>query len=248
MAYADVVAADSPVAYWPLDESSGDFIDAVGTKDFPAWTGLTRNVAELTAPLGATGAVDTDGTDGLATNTANNASFVNGTAFSWEFWCKPAVNAAKQGLLHRADLSNFGAGEQYGLNLGSDQKFEAFIQVSGGTYNTARGGLWAKDYTYHVVWIWNGTALSIIVNSEQVAAVASGRPDSAFDSIADTHWGCEVNSTPARVNRFDGVIDNIAFYDVALTRAQIQEHYDAGVERTWTAKTPKALWLGGWRK
>jgi hypothetical protein len=52
--------------------------------------------------------------------------------------------------------------------------------------------------------------------------------NTGFDSTADLNIGYwNFDSTPS--NHLDGILDEVALYDRALTPAEIQEHYDAGL-------------------
>ena len=95
-AYADEVIADSPVAYWKLDETSGTTAnDAIGSNN-GTYAGATLNQPPL---INARRSVSFSGSSSGITIADNDAlSFVS-TAFTLECWVQTSASGAVQSFM-----------------------------------------------------------------------------------------------------------------------------------------------------
>jgi hypothetical protein len=92
------------------------------------------------------------------------------------------------------------------------------IQLTGGPYTV---GSWT-----HVVTVWNGTTPTLYVNGVNTNATVSGaggyNPNSAASPGIFSVGSYDTGSNP-----FTGAVDETAFYNTALTPAQILAHFNA---------------------
>lgn len=169
-------------------------------------------------------AMGLDGVDDNAT-VNDSASLSPTSAMSAELWLKP-------------DAVNTASGSGWHLFA----KWETFIiYIVGGAspklaycaYNTSTLSYTpcvqstttvATSSTYDVVATYDATNLKLYVNGalEATTPRTGALNDSASGvAVAAGGWG----TLPSA--RFHGTLDDLAFYDTALTAAQVQAHYDA---------------------
>lgn len=212
-AYDDAVLADSPVFYWPMNETSGTTIaDASGNSR----TGTISGDYTLNQ-LGPSSAIPASVDFGYSS--AKIVGLV-GTVFApssltVECWVKfDTVNA--EHTLH------FKNGPDYFLRLQSDGtlNFRRYNNAAGSqdvTYGTPlSAGVW-----YHVVVASDGSGQFMYVNGAQVASSAalSGTPNATADTINFGH--------NASAQLMDGKAAAVAIYATALNSTRVAAHYAA---------------------
>jgi hypothetical protein len=201
------------VSYWRLGETSGtSAADSKGSNPGTYTGGVTPGTAGLLTS-DPDKAADFDGSTGyVSIADANTLDFT--TAFTLEAWIKPDVIGSSY------ILNKFGAADAYALVV-SDIAILRF-RDSFGAYHQALGatGLTAS-HIYHLVGTYDGSTLRIYVNG-------------VLDGSSSFSGSVDVNSTPLRIGAhgfdvafFDGVIDEVAVYNAALSSATIQQHYHA---------------------
>lgn len=247
--YPSTILGDHPVVYYRLEELPG-----AGTITDSSSNGLTGATVDYDLdtngvpdyPLFGQAGIDTNSVF-FKTYTDNNSAFhygqidipwnalfapvaadgVTGTAFSAECW----VQATTQPNDYKVPLADFGAygGGIYanasGWNIyqspgpGSywifNMKNGAFIQASGIPISLLQ---W-----YHLAATFDGTNVTFYVNSvSQGTFNASGY-------LANPSTDIFIGSGPATgFGPFDGGVDEAAFYNYALTSAQVTAHYQLG--------------------
>jgi hypothetical protein len=222
LTYLEEVQADSPVAFYPLDETDGVVAtDVVGGFDGEYLNGVV---------LGEPGSVlsETGTSIGLLQGSATKvdvpyAAELNPAVFTVEVWAQvtggtsyrsPLTSRAdgpQRGYIFYADPSNVwqfwtGSGEQTGWHV-----------LSGpGVVN----GAWA-----HLVGVFDGFTKKFYLNGQEVASA-----DNVFVGPNDEHplriGGGATESTGSFF--FEGQVDNVAIYDSALSAERIQAHYVTG--------------------
>ncbi|HEX3344140.1 MAG TPA: LamG domain-containing protein [Polyangiaceae bacterium] len=219
--YRAAVLADSPLAYWRLDETSGTVAhDATGHGYDGTYTG--------TYTLGAAGAlagdpdtaVTLDGVTGQV-DVGDNFDFVGQVPFSFEAWVKPTVvDSEYRHIVTKMAFDTTGnplTGTYVLLEQGSTVL--GFERWSGGatllaveTPTFPGAGAWA-----YVVATFDGTAGTLYVDGSAVQTAGSGGgvPASGVHLL----WG----------NLIKGVIDEAAVYGAALPAARVTAHYQAAL-------------------
>ena len=205
--YRDVVLADSPTIYWPLDENDGGWVRNLGTAG-PDFDGQIFG-AVLTAdgPDGR-GAAHLDGVDDYieAPVEVSDSDMLGGETMEvWVFATQfptgspPSMEAARSG-----DTEALGRSGELRMTIGG-------VIIFGG----ASTGRWyhlvatrnLRDMTFWVDGIEVGTRTTNLTVAGGILAVGKGRSNRRF-------W--------------DGQVGELALYDYALTEAQIVAHFEAG--------------------
>ena len=218
MSYESEVLADSPTAWYRLEETSGDVAsDNAGTNDGTVFG------ADLTGTTGLSqlgSAATFDGVDDhiqIPTHVAMNPA----APFSVEFW----MNAAGWG---QNDLGR----PVSSINSGETDGWDFYLNRNPGriSFNLGDGtgqdiitfeGI-SLDALYHIVGTHDGTDARLYINGS-LGAGPTARGYSAQDSVAS-----QIGRRAYDAARwFDGVVDEVAVYDQALSPTRISAHYDA---------------------
>jgi len=200
------------VGYWRLGESSGtNANDEVSTND-GTYTG--------TPTLGATGALSGD-TDTAVTFASASSQYVNipdvaavdlGDVFSLEAW----INVTGSGARYIVSKST-GA---YALAIFSDGTLGLRIG-NGATLRITNAALSAG--WHHVVGTKNGATTALYVDGAAPATTASANV-TAVNNATALLIGGDFNAGEF----FNGSIDEVAVYNVAISEATALAHYNAG--------------------
>lgn len=236
--HARVVVADDPVAYWRLDEPSGAgvAVDAVGSFD-----GAYNQLAGSFSYGSTTGIPrETDGAIGLTGGAVVSVPYaleLNPTTGPWsvEAWVKPA--SLDPGHFRTVFSSMFNAdfgNHVFGWNV--------YQHVAGvWTLNLFNGGsssTFVSDFThnplvpdswYHMVITDDHTTMRFYVNGVLVGSATHASTRFTANRAGPTVLGQRSDNA---FDPFDGAIDDVAFYNKALSAQQIQAHYLSTVPLT----------------
>lgn len=226
--YGQEVLADQPIAYWHLNESSGlRAIDSVqGTiGTYSASTGLTMGIPGALANDAAVRFSSPSTTRMQATLPTINQT--SGQFVTVEFWLQWSGSPGTGGGMMAINLNSSGYGlwlypqqNGFGFNTGTGDLFG----IQGPTV-TQLAGRWV-----HVVAIFeNGVRAGNMPNNKiyldgveqslsMILAPSSTPLRSANPFIAISDAGSPL----------DGVIDEVAIYNTALSANRIQRHHQAG--------------------
>jgi hypothetical protein len=222
--------ADSPVAYWRMDEASGtSMVDATGNGRTGTYAGSpTLGTISLLPTEGKT-AVAFDGTNDTSSVTSHTSLNSTTGGFTVECWIKIDVPTAdkyqviidktggtqdnKQWLIIWDNRTSQGSP----LRLRAQNGF-----TSAGTITVDWGGATARDALAaggHLVVVWNGTNTKIYWNGVQVVS-GTGQ----VGEVANTR-AVNIGSLNGSSYWFDGTLDEIAIYQSALSAARVLAHY-----------------------
>jgi hypothetical protein len=217
VSYSATVLADTPLAYWRLDETTGTVChDATGHGNDATYVGAVT--------LGVAGALvgDPDTAVQFDGNTAqidvgDKFDFVGKVPLSIEMWANPDV--IDNGFRHLERKMLYDAfqpsdGMYFYVNAGP--KPLAFERWSGGVTDNGMKAYVTTGAWWHIVGTFDGTNLSIYVNGSLAATTTTGT--SLVANGVHLLWG----------EAFQGRLDELAIYDHALSAARIQAHYMAG--------------------
>ena len=240
-AYGRAVAADRPLGWWRLGETSGSAaVDQIGLNNG------TYSSSGVT--LGQTGLVATDPNKAAAFNGTSGsvaippaALFNLGRAITLEAWIKPTslpTTGAFRSVLTKA--------EAYSLQFNGPRL--EFTVMQSGTRRRLQtpSGVIVAGGTYHVVGTFDGATQRLYVNGAQVASAAlSGSASSSGAPLVIGSWD-------GRSELFNGTLDEAAVYGTVLSAAQVRAHYDASRAvvlnapsgLTATARSPTQVDLG----
>jgi hypothetical protein len=223
--YRDAVLADRPMAYWRFEETDGTVAhDEVG--QHPAMYAA--------ATLGAAGIGGSHGVDLVASRKAhiatqsNDFQLAGNVPFAIELWAMPRSIADFPRL---ATTESEASSSSTGWFLGSaetvSRPYFTFRDANGAFLQelTASKDMPLQRF-HHIVVTHDGTNASMWVDGERVAGSPFSKAGPALGILT---IGARFYQS-VYVNCFDGVLDEVAFYDHALDQAQIRAHYAAGTQ------------------
>jgi len=227
-AYASVVGADKPLAYYRLAEPTGTIAnDASGLKNDGAY--------KSTVAYAHPGLLNGD-------SNAKSASFKAGYATSIVTWGVPAVTAE---CWVRPTANDLAGNPRIIGNAWADHAGNGFmLWIANGTvaFDTGWAGTRATlpmsaGNAYHVVGTFDVTVgTTVYLNGVALAnnKFTSLQPNPQLGDSATTYIGAlnahdySSGGGPGIVNNFEGDISDCAIYDHSLTPAQVAAHYNAG--------------------
>jgi RHS repeat-associated protein len=217
--YVDAVSADAPAAYWRMDETGGDTVlhDASGNARHGTYAGSpTQGRADgLYDEAGS--AVAFNGSSQSAGAPADSA--YQGTTASVEVWFRTTDRGAQEQFL----FSRGGSFGQTTLSIDAAKHLAGSARISGtrrvlsGTADVAEGR-W-----HHAALTYDGTTLRLYLDGAQAATFAAAGSLDAQGG-APPEIAAVSNSSGGK---FPGDLDEIAFYDHALTASRVGAHHDA---------------------
>lgn len=251
MAYSDEVLADSPFAYWRLDETSGTVAaDATtnaadGTYVDTPTLGQTSEANLGTSVLfeGSATAGDNESvsiaTTAGTTDFATFGSALDTGAYTLEFWVNTtsvqtfmAVVGIANSTPNLGDATlftfwmNFSTADDHKMRVRDDGGVQAEIDF---TFANLNDGNW-----HHVVirdTPTDGTSRGVFIDGSSVTFTGSATLTGATSDFQHTfRIGCQ-DERGTLNDFFQGRLDEVAVYQSILSNARIQAHFDAGVEQ-----------------
>jgi hypothetical protein len=219
-AYGRAVAADRPIGWWRLGDTTGTTaLDQMAANNGAYAGGATLGQPALVAAE-TNKAVAFNGTTGTVRVPAA-AAFNLTRSISLEAWIKPASLPASG--VFRSVLTK---GEAYSLQFNGPRL--EFTVMQSGTRRRLQtpAGVIVAGGTYHVVGTFDGTTQRLYVNGTQVASAAlSGAASTSTNPLFIGSWD-------GTQEFFNGTIDEAAVYGTVLSAAQVRAHYDAASAAT----------------
>lgn len=209
--YSSTIIADSPIAYWRLDEPSGYPVDEISSR---------------TAYAGSA----TQGIVGALVGDSNTANSFNGTSNEWVFSDNAALDLGDGPISIEAWVSRGSTGSARVIASKSTGAYSFEIDANGKLFGRAGNGnsfILASDVLslgwHHVVLIKNGSTSGLYVDG---AAVSVTYPNAV--TLVDNNKPFEIGADFDVGRYFNGSIDEVALYNYVLSPAQIMQHYIAG--------------------
>ncbi len=233
--YYDVVMADNPVSYWRLGDSGSLGVDEVGGRDlsYEGSPNPGQSGAIADDPNSATGFSG----DRSALSVAADAGLQSQT-FSIEAWAKITGSCESQSECVQRVISQRGTSAGYTLDYG-DNNQNWLVGLRQGSQNTVvEGSPTGLNQWSHLVGTYDGTVLSLFVDGSLVgSAPASFSPGSVPFTI-----GRNISGDPRYP--LDGVVDEVAYYNYALSADRVSAHYQTGIGVIPEPSTALLLGLG----
>ncbi len=217
--YSSIVSSDTPVAYYPLSDSTRTAVDATGN-------GLDGTVGS-SVQLDASGIVPS--TNAMAfpgTRSAAGAIRVAATSM-----LQPASAVSIESLFRfAAEPANYTVLAAYGQRSGNatyelffknGQIIAQFTRSSGLTELTSP--TLQANTAYDAVATYSGTTASLYLNGKLVASSAATGSLTYVSGYGLSIGDDASSSNPA----FSGTIGNVAVYNKALSASQVSAHYSA---------------------
>lgn len=156
-------------------------------------------------------------------NCTNNQRFdITGTQLTVEAWINPASLSTTRGIVSKADSSNI---NNYYLSINTSGQivFAVRIGVALCSPLTTPAGSVTTGGWYHVVGTYDGTNLNVYCNGIPITP----SPQSQIGNLAPSDGALEIGRRNSS-NYFNGVIDEVAIYNIALSAEEIFRHYQSG--------------------
>jgi len=223
--YAAEVLADEPLGYWRLGEPEGETIAraARGELDGECVGGFTFGVRGALAGDPDT-AIDLRASAAAYIDVGNQFGFDQYVPYSVEAWVMP--NVLDEEYRHVACKTRASVpGYEDGYELHAVEGAVAWQRLTQGTFSTGSSYAPALDIDAwsHVVGVFDGLVAQLYVNG----APQGAGPEATFPLVqtsAPFWWG----ACPDVGSFWDGRLDEVAIYGVALEPKRIEAHYLAG--------------------
>lgn len=224
--YLGAVLADNPVSLWRLGESAGP-----GALD--SW-GLNNGTYSGTPGYGTPGLITGDANTAVTFSGDDMAeapfsSDLNNPAgpFSVEFWTVKTTVTGSQVAYGSQDRSSTRKGFYIGYNFGGfGNRWVCFMgnTIPAENVGFASTTVIQPGVRYHVVVTYDGTTARMYVNGLLEGTMA--RPFGVGTGFYEpnTTVSARIGSRADLAGSYDGVIDDVAVYNYALTPAQVQNH------------------------
>ncbi len=222
--YLGAVLADGPLSLWRLDEATGTMLfDSLGGRDGAyvgsiglGQVGFMADDASVNFPNSGWNLV-TPSTYG---DVPYDAALNPAGPFSVELWVKP--NGIPGDLFSPLSSMNVDAGRPgylFYMNGGSGWQFR--LGNAAGYIATVSGGTSSADWT-HLVGVYDGSSAYLYVNGVEYGPVAA----SGF--LPSTTVPLRIGSPTGFSRPWNGLVDEVAFYNHALNLTQVRNHLFAG--------------------
>ena len=243
--YPAKVLSQNPVGYWRLNDNvavpAGDAAKNLGSLGLAA-DGYYQGTAGSTYDHPSAPGALNGSADAAATFMGNPAGGVapvgyliapyspglNPPTFTVEAWLNPTdVDGTLAGPLHcplscgdfaapRAGWLIYQSGEGWNLRMYNQNGTATSLSISGG--GAVNAGEW-----YHVVATFDGTTARLFINGTEAA---SGNPTGY---VPGTAGGFAVGTRADLFYGWNGVADEVAYYNTALSAADVAAHYQNGI-------------------
>lgn len=235
--YAQLVLADNPVGYWPLNETGG-----ATAYDWAAGRDGVYHATQLGQP--GHRLVDTHTAARFGFLAAQN-SYVGSIPMDFgsapnqsltvEAWVKStSLPASDAGLITKGTGAG---GEQFNLDCGGPGRaFRFFVRKDDGGTVIAAGNVPPNNQWQHVVGVLNRSAgyVALYVNGISNAA-ANNFPTEPFRGLLRSTNAMTIGSRQEGAGaynfQFKGYMQDVAVYDHALSPARILAHFQAASNR-----------------
>jgi Concanavalin A-like lectin/glucanases superfamily len=224
--YASTVLMDDPVAYYRLDELSGDALDrgsahangVYGAETTRGAAGLLTGDSDL-----AVGIVPMDAGVPAIVSVANNLRLEPAMTMTVECWIRASSHFSGSGRIVSYGQDETSPYETYVLQA-FDGHAEMYLANVG--YVTGSTVL-SNATTYYLAATYDGASLIVYVNGNVDGTKSFSGAIGPYGMTPGLGIGGGASGVSA-ADQFDGTIDEVAIYGSALTGTRIAAHYDAG--------------------
>jgi len=212
------VVREGLLSYWPFEEGQGEVAAcAAGGKAAklhgPAWTDGVKG-----------GALAFDGKDDYARTEFNEKLLLGRGDFTLEAW----VSTGGLNSMRLVGNRMYGSSNGYDLSI-SEGKPTAMAMERGRAHQYVQARTYVADTDWHqIVGVRKGDSISIYVDGALDRSVARPACDiSPPDRSPEPTWFGMARMDPEPMNAFQGAIDEVRFYDRALSADQVNQNYQA---------------------
>ena len=229
---------EDTISLWDLNDNS--YLDAFGENHGAVVPPSTVPTLDPD-PNTINGALVFNGTAGIDVAASRTFGWYATESFTIELWVKTAGGGGSQVFIGRDAPGLPTAALQWWVGIGVDGRASFALYEDDGTGQFIAGlgttqlddGLWN-----HVVLVRDA---SLSANGTTLVYVNGGDPEATYDTIAYNAGFFGSSAAPLTLGyllvnettpnfRFEGSLDEVAIYDRALDKDEIQEHYDVGLD------------------
>jgi len=226
--YEAAVLASGPIAYWRLNEQSGDIaFDYQGAND-GVYTNVTLGQPGYSQfdPDTSAGFDPSEPSGVIVTNSAPFNLTGSTPSFSFEIWANFNNLSGVERLFSNGLPGGYGLA--FGVNSAGDLRFTTFgVQ----DFDQALATPLQLNRWYHIAGVSEGGSFCFYVNGQPVGTIAFA--GAALPSSAPFQLGYNAVGTTSEA--VSGDLAEAAFYNQALTAEQVLGHFSAGMFGTNTA-------------
>ena len=229
------------INWWALDEPAGSTVatDSSGNSNDGTLQNFGYNADSDFVPDGGKfgGALHFDEGSG---NVNNQTGFQPSSQFTYSWFFKPDVTLNPGD--GRIDFIRSDARPHFSLDRDNgDGRLGMYPVIGGGTESKSSTDTWLADTWYHVAWTYDGAEFKTFVNGVEEGSVAE-TGDHTVQGDGRFNLGRQ---------EFDGMIDDLAIWDEALSAADIGLIALIGVDAALTATPAVYTWdnspsVGNW--
>jgi len=235
VAYENIIRADNPIGYWPLDLGSdtnqnggGQYLaaDLSGNNNYGAYYNVLLNGERVGPSTYIPNGVGFDGSSTFVDlSVGANTSLLNVSGpMTMEAWVQPAAAQSQA----NADIFASGwdwSGDETEMSVVNSANFVSSSMVSWTTAGIASSTV-TTNWTYLVAG-WDGSKWNLYVNG-----VLKGSASDSTSPAITSPWAIGTGTANAGGRIFTGNICQMALYNNALTPAQVVAHYAMGLYGT----------------
>lgn len=213
-----------PLAYWKFDDGYGSVANNTGsagsalnmTVSGPAWTQEGKNNRALSF----------DGTDDLLT-LADTSTLEPSEEMTISAWFRlstlPSSRSQSAVIVSKLHSVSPSVGYELTINTSNQIVFGWTSSGSGTPYQSATSSSPVQTGTwYHVTAIRNANQIMLFVNAVQAATGTTS------DTLFNSDGQITIGAASASSNRLHGTIDEVKFYNYALTSTEVLVEYNQG--------------------
>lgn len=251
--YKSLILATGPVAYWRMNQVSGNALDSSGNNN-------TLTVGAAPPALKVPGLLGSDPDGGQtfqnsatgAFTLADSGSFPTLGALTLECWAaRTDLTAGTTILIGKGQATGVPTTLQFALLQDNIYAYQFCVSVDGAAITTVTTvAVYNDTKPHHVVGVYYpSNRTEIWVDGVRQNVNTTTIPAALFNSAADLCIGGGKNDAGAGVFAWLGTLDEVAIYTTALTPTMIQAHYQRGlaVQRGYAAQVLLDAPIGYWR-
>lgn len=243
-AYAALVAASKPTAYYPLRDTGASMTDSSGHQLDGAYGANVRHGGSALTSTGAVSSIFPGSPAGadIASNTGTvpaNRAFYIANNVTVEAWVKPVDFNRTTATMPLVSYGRGSIGSVWSLQLNAQARLAFSVKVAGTASPIVITGLpLLPSQVYQVVATYDGSSARLYING---ALVTTSPVTGALDyTNIPSHDGVTVGgalggTTPI----FNGAMSDVSIYPNPLTADVIEQHYLVGHLVSKLLETPK---------
>lgn len=254
--YPNTIKSEGPIGYWRLGESMGVTYAMDETSPYlPFYAGGSTQFEQPGVILGDTNtSARFNGTADTALTGESYSSHVNTAQFSVEFWAHPTGGTGRRmAMCSRDVLSELTWVEGYEIGLNTDGRWEfrtgrGMVPAQETSWNILEGPAAVMGEWEHVVASYDGADMVLYLAGVPAATLTN------VTLTAQQYWPARIGGGRSELTTaqdvFVGALDEVAYYNRALTPGEILDHYAASRDVTTMPvitehPAPQAALIGG---